>query len=773
MKQFAVRFKTYFKNLHAKMFLNFLFPIVFIVVAFFINSQYFVHYLGEQTENHYKESLQNISEEINNQMKEVVETSILLSNSPDLKQVFYSNEVVSPVNRYQLTNVISTLITFKSTKSLIRSTFIIQKSNGFVISTQGVFSNDDFFHTYYHYDRYPENFWLTTKSNGLNYQILNPARVKDQLNNSTSDVIPILEYGIGLEHSNNLLVINVDENSIANMLQTNKITKNSELYVFNTENQLVSSSGNRAVSSLADFPQELRHPGNGLSTCDVKMDGQNFLAVCWLPELDFLKNFKFVAMVPYSDMQEYTFPLRVLSQVLMILFLFMGIVYSYWTSKKLYNPIRQLTSLFRSNKTGSAPLDEFEFLNTQIRDMINSNELLSKQLSETIPYACEKYLLNAVQNNVDISEEELLSKFNVSFPYGYFITSIVWIDYRDTLYENYTADQISEVTKLIPKILIDSLDPDGKYYVLSMPKNRFCLLANIQDASMSQSAVQALRKLVNLFQVDQDYIRIYAAVGNPYRGFIGIHQSYQEAEQMCALFSPFNPEKVISYRRCCDSPRLFLTAEDENKLFNYLMSGNREGAREHLTSILTCEDAENAEEHYRKDLYLQIYNVCLRALDCRKISPRELMGNSYIDIIREGDIYSVSEICAYLDQLVEQITGVTKKDFIRPELSEIKQYIGTHYQEDLYLEVLAEKYGIPVKYMSKLLKDALGKPFKKYLTDLRIAKAKELLESRKQGIDEIGACVGFNSRTTFIRAFKLHEGITPTEYRSLIRKRKT
>ena len=67
--------------------------------------------------------------------------------------------------------------------------------------------------------------------------------------------------------------------------------------------------------------------------------------------------------------------------------------------------------------------------------------------------------------------------------------------------------------------------------------------------------------------------------------------------------------------------------------------------------------------------------------------------------------------------------------------------------------------------MSKLLKKALGIPFKQYITNLRILKSKELLTDSDETIENIALKIGFNSRNTFIRAFKLLEGITPSEYR--------
>ncbi|MCI1982068.1 MAG: helix-turn-helix domain-containing protein [Oscillospiraceae bacterium] len=694
------------KHLYQKMFVCFLLPVAFLLLAFFFNSEYFFHYLGNRTKDSYRQSLRGISSYVNSQMKEIVETSILLSNSQDLKQVFYSSEIIGSKNRYQLSNSIQALITFKSTKDLIDSSFIIQKSNACVISTQGLFSYRDFFGTYFSYQKYKETFWLTSKPGGLNYRILAATPVKDKFSNTNKSIIPILEYGIGLNRSSNLLVINVDEKKIAEVLKAGKVTPNSQLYIFDADNRLISSTESRPVESLQDLPPEISHPANGADTSGVTIGGKKYLTVYYAPKLDFLDGFKFVALVPYRDIQNDTFPLRTASQVFMAFCLAAGLTYSYFTSKKLYSPIGKLMLLF-NKKRASPGCDEFEY------------------------------------------------------------AVIIWIDCQDVFFETFTNDQIAEIIKTIPAVFINLLDSGCQCYLLPLEKYKSCVLINSPDGSAAAPILKALNQLVNLLAVDKKYLSVYAAVGNPVSGFGNVHQSFREAERMCSLFSPFNPERVILYRPFKDSIHCIYSIDDENKLFNYLMTGNKDEVRRLISSILAQNSIGSLNESCLKELYIQIYNTCVRALSSKGVKVENLMGESSVDLIRDFRRLSANDLAAYLDRLIRRILPLMQKGISRPALSEIKKYIDSHYSEDIYLEMLAQKYHISVKYMSKLLKDALNESFKKYLTDLRIAKSKELLKDRKQSISEIAGCVGFNSRNTFIRAFKMREGITPSEYRSL------
>ena len=52
----------------------------------------------------------------------------------------------------------------------------------------------------------------------------------------------------------------------------------------------------------------------------------------------------------------------------------------------------------------------------------------------------------------------------------------------------------------------------------------------------------------------------------------------------------------------------------------------------------------------------------------------------------------------------------------------------------------------------------------KYLTDLRIKKAKKLLQDGYK-VNEVSEMVGYNNYRYFCDIFKKHEGMTPNEYK--------
>lgn len=84
---------------------------------------------------------------------------------------------------------------------------------------------------------------------------------------------------------------------------------------------------------------------------------------------------------------------------------------------------------------------------------------------------------------------------------------------------------------------------------------------------------------------------------------------------------------------------------------------------------------------------------------------------------------------------------------------------------NLSLARLSEQLGISPNYVSQTLNETLGLNFFDYVNRWRIESAKEHLKNGSKTILEITNEVGFNARSSFYKAFKLHAGVTPSEFR--------
>lgn len=99
-------------------------------------------------------------------------------------------------------------------------------------------------------------------------------------------------------------------------------------------------------------------------------------------------------------------------------------------------------------------------------------------------------------------------------------------------------------------------------------------------------------------------------------------------------------------------------------------------------------------------------------------------------------------------------------------VEQIVNYFEDHYSEKISLDQIAENMYLSPFYISKIFKSETGDTPIRHLINIRLEKAKEMLENGYRGsIQEVAATVGYDDAYHFSKLFKKHYGITPTQAR--------
>lgn len=126
---------------------------------------------------------------------------------------------------------------------------------------------------------------------------------------------------------------------------------------------------------------------------------------------------------------------------------------------------------------------------------------------------------------------------------------------------------------------------------------------------------------------------------------------------------------------------------------------------------------------------------------------------------------------ADLEGILWEVVDELEKNFLPSEdspkrtVSLVEQYIQEHYKEPLSLDVLAERVFRTPHYLSSIFVQEKGIGINKYIKNVRMEKAKELLKETNMKISDICEQIGYGSVSYFCRSFRNEYGVTPEQYR--------
>lgn len=164
-------------------------------------------------------------------------------------------------------------------------------------------------------------------------------------------------------------------------------------------------------------------------------------------------------------------------------------------------------------------------------------------------------------------------------------------------------------------------------------------------------------------------------------------------------------------------------------------------------------------------------------------------------VIDEGDIITAAGLYAFQDltlHIIAKFAGFElAKKVANFSLLDFKGRLQAYYQrfypcithgdhliikaqkfcsEKIYSNIsivqLAEYCNLSQRTLLRRFKLATGYSPKQYLIQLRIEKAKQLMELENMSIEEIGYKLGYTDTSNFIKIFKKVAGITPAEFRT-------
>ena len=184
--------------------------------------------------------------------------------------------------------------------------------------------------------------------------------------------------------------------------------------------------------------------------------------------------------------------------------------------------------------------------------------------------------------------------------------------------------------------------------------------------------------------------------------------------------------------------------------------------------LLEAEETELAE--IRNRCFQFLCTVLGIFYEQWKNYEKELAFPSYQNVVNlqtkeEVEEYTRTLFARIFDKISARSLGSSHRIILQ-----ILDYINENYRRDIGLSELADMVKMTPGYLSILFKDEVGVTYVKYLTNVRMDHARELLREGYK-VSQVSEMVGYSNYRYFCDVFKREVGKTPTEYRGNIRKR--
>lgn len=404
------------------------------------------------------------------------------------------------------------------------------------------------------------------------------------------------------------------------------------------------------------------------------------------------------------------------------------------------------------------------------RREVRTRDLTIKEKLETIIPFMEKGLIYTLLIAGDSGEStgKYRDILGINEEYGYILVIEAKQEYAGNI-----SNVVGSSVRLEDhyELIKESVKVEMNAVVGPVMTNKIIILAPYDKAAMPlEYRTKLVERIRNLIHNLEDDINIEMKVGiGDVKKFDKMNESYHEAISALQLGNG-TVLHALDVKVGCDYEDDY-PIDTEKALFQAVEKGDVDVAQNEALRFWNWMVKYHKEK--LSDIQIKVIDFVLRAerqaflktnktykFDGRSNYLEEVVGASDINVLKRWFIEKIAESTNTIAKAQENIQ--------RTPVEKALRYIDENYGKDISLDEMSQMMGISSYYFSKLFKNETGTNFIDYLTNIRINKAKELLDEGRMSVKEIGLEVGYPDPNYFSRIFKKNVGKSPSEYKEVI-----
>lgn len=668
----------------------------------------------------------------------------------------------------------------------VHNVFIAFKDKDLLIDKTGLLSAKDFYTRQYIHADYGEAFWSEPYSELYRTRIFPAVRFdREQLDGSREKTG--LYFPVIYKHKiNQAFYIGVLLDAEA-LLRSYSLS-GSDVF------QIAGPDGPMLYSTDPAFPVNVTIPdsplqsgtGGGFFTDSGNYVFQGKGQATGLTYFNFVPNEQITAQL--SRLNAVWLALLVLSVVFSLL---LSVILSF----KFKQPIQKLVHSLQRNSPNiqlRSTISEFKLIGDRLQDMIASGDRIRDDLHKKTKML-EKYGYLDLVKRINVNHKDVRSLVDTSKPF-YFI--LFQIERTRRFRELGIGDQglTSSIVEFInlsmqqrfPGAITAQSEKDLLFSIVFAERAGITGMdsgadsgeygedwsgdgkkaaSGKSDPGICGDLMEQLSLMKQVFDRDDGFYYLTVAFNPSLRSASEFTTAYEDGMELLRQRRLDTFTQIVSEDRPVRDDLHFSPAE-EREFSASLQSGHAPDAVELVRRMMHRLGKADAAAWQYRQFAQEIVSKLLMALTVQKIDPVEWNGE--IPLYEQAkDLGTAEEYADFLDTWTRRAASLIsgKLSETDPILDFIRRYVESHYGEDIQQETVAGKLNISAGYMCNYIKSRSGGTFTDLLNDVRVHKAKEMLEATDCKIHEVASLVGYQNANSFTRMFRKLTGLTPLEYR--------
>ena len=396
-----------------------------------------------------------------------------------------------------------------------------------------------------------------------------------------------------------------------------------------------------------------------------------------------------------------------------------------------------------------------------------------RQKSKYIDIGRRNLIADLVHNRVAFEHlSETFSELGIRFHEGLFMVILASIDQYGTMERSMTQNEVAMNRFAIGDVFQQMLAREsilawpfsaehGQGFLLSLPWTGW-------------SECDSLRGLFTEFR--ETFMNTYSftitiGVGHPVESLSQAHASYESACRALMQRVQHGGNQVYHDWGKDNSRKgtFNIGHEVEQMLIVCFKTDKRDGVLEIIRNLYQRALEEGVDKSGQlMKLNFQMIYLLYKCMDQSGIHLDRIYGSEITLYHQLNARDSLKGILAFYEELVGTCFAKLREQQISwtgSLMGKAMAYILQNYQSNISESMVAEHINISPSYFSKLFKEENKDSFIDFLTQYRLRKAMEYLDTGKHTVAEVARLVGFNDEKYFHRVFKKSVGITPGKYR--------